>query len=130
MRDALAPDDLKQLYRRLAGHYDVQHGLITFASDQRGRRMLVERAVSKVASVLDCGCGTGSTGIMSVRKVGDEGHVTFFDLSDDMLKAARERVVAEDLDNRARLVVSRHFGVPLWPFLAFVVEKSLGCDGG
>jgi demethylmenaquinone methyltransferase / 2-methoxy-6-polyprenyl-1,4-benzoquinol methylase len=100
MREALATDSLKQVYAQIAHHYDFEHGLITFGSDQRGREMLVNRAVSEGANVLDCGCGTGSTGIMAARKAGPRGHVTFFDLSSDMLAVAREKASAAGLGER------------------------------
>jgi demethylmenaquinone methyltransferase/2-methoxy-6-polyprenyl-1,4-benzoquinol methylase len=92
MRNALPVATLKRVYANLARRYDFQHGLITFGSDQRGRNVLVDMAVSEGANVLDCGCGTGSTGIMAARKAGPTGHVTFFDLSEDMLAMAKEKV--------------------------------------
>jgi len=44
MRQALGVAALTGIYARLAPRCDWQHRLITFASDRRGRRMLVERA--------------------------------------------------------------------------------------
>jgi demethylmenaquinone methyltransferase/2-methoxy-6-polyprenyl-1,4-benzoquinol methylase len=82
---------LKGVYGRIAGRYDVQHGLITARSDQRGRRLLVERAVSAGDHVLDCGAGTGSTALLAADKAGAVGRVTLFDLSDGMLAVARQK---------------------------------------
>jgi len=45
VRQALAIDALTAIYGGLAQRYDWQHRLITFASDQRGRRLLVEQSV-------------------------------------------------------------------------------------
>ena len=123
MRDALATDTLKQVYSRLAGHYDFQHGLITFGTDQRGRRLLVERAVSEGDQVLDCGSGTGSTGIMAARKVGVAGHVTFFDLCDDMLAVARDKVAAEALGDRTEFRTGDILNLP-WADNTFDVVLS------
>ena len=100
MREALDTETLKTVYGRLASRYDFQHGLITFRTDQRGRRMLVDRAVTTGANVLDCGCGTGTTSIMAARKVGAAGTVTLFDLSEDMLDVAREKVAKAGLGER------------------------------
>lgn len=100
MRQALALDSLRGIYGRLARRYDWQHRLITAAADQRGRRMLVERAVREGDRVLDCGAGTGSTGLMAARKVGARGRVTFFDLSVDMLAVAREKAARDELAER------------------------------
>ena len=52
MRQALAIDALTAIYGGLAQRYDWQHRLITFASDQRGRRLLVERTVREGDRVL------------------------------------------------------------------------------
>ena len=100
MRQALGIDALTGIYARLAQRYDWQHRLITFAADQRGRRMLVEQTVREGDRVLDAGAGTGSTGLMAARKAGHSGKVTLFDLSDDMLDVAREKAETEAIDLR------------------------------
>jgi ubiquinone/menaquinone biosynthesis C-methylase UbiE len=100
MRQALGVAALTGIYARLAPRYDWQHRLITLASDQRGRRMLVERAVREGERVLDCGAGTGSTGLLAAQKAGPRGHVTLFDLSDDMLRVAREKAELAGLADR------------------------------
>jgi ubiquinone/menaquinone biosynthesis C-methylase UbiE len=45
MRLAVAPEKLRGVYARLARRYDLQHGLLTFANDARGRRMVVKKTV-------------------------------------------------------------------------------------
>ncbi len=100
MRTALDTGTLKRLYARLARRYDLQHGLLTARADQRGRRRLVELLVDPGDRVLDCGAGTGSTGILAAQRVGPDGHVTLFDLSEDMLAVAREKIEAAGLQER------------------------------
>jgi len=100
MRQALGIDALTGIYARLAPRYDWQHRLITFGADQRGRRMLVERTVREGDRVLDCGAGTGLTGLMAARKAGHSGKVTLFDLSDEMLDVARDKAETEAIDLR------------------------------
>lgn len=100
MRAALSPEALKGVYGRIAKRYDVQHALITGGADQRGRRLLVERAVSAGDAVLDCGAGTGATALMAARKVGAAGTVTVFDLSEEMLAVAREKAARAGLLDR------------------------------
>jgi len=68
MRKALSTERLKGVYGRIAKRYDFQHALITFSADQRGRRILVENTVHEGDEVLDCGSGTGTTGIMAARR--------------------------------------------------------------
>lgn len=91
MREALSKEKLRMVYDRIAGRYDLQHALITARSDQRGRKILVEKLVHAGNSVLDCGSGTGTTAIMAARKVGPNGRVTLFDLSENMLAVAHEK---------------------------------------
>jgi len=101
LRKALSTEELKRIYAHLAKRYDFQHGLLTARTDQRGRKLLVENSVREGDSVLDCGCGTGSTGILATKKVGRNGKATFFDLSDEMLSVARQKVVRENLEEQA-----------------------------
>lgn len=100
MRKGLSIEKLRSIYGQIARRYDFQHALITFHADQKGRKILVEHVVNRGDSVLDCGSGTGSTGIMAARQVGPSGQVTFFDLSEDMLSVAREKVTQENLQQR------------------------------
>ena len=100
MRKALGTEKLKDIYGHIARRYDYQHSLITFSADQKGRKILVGNCVNEGDAVLDCGSGTGITGIMAARKAGQGGKVTFFDLSEDMLSVAREKVIREDLQER------------------------------
>jgi ubiquinone/menaquinone biosynthesis C-methylase UbiE len=104
MREALDLAELRTVYGHLARRYDWQHALITARADQRGRRLLVENAVRSGDKVLDCGSGTGTTGIMAARKAGPNGRVTLFDLSDAMQAVARQKVV------RAGLLETIDFG--------------------
>jgi len=97
VRKALSTEKLKSIYGHIAKRYDFQHALITVRTDQRGRKILVENAVNKGNEVLDCGSGTGTTGILAAEKVGKHGKVTFFDLSEDMLSVAREKVIRKNL---------------------------------
>jgi len=100
MREALGIDRLKRIYGRIATGYDLRHAVLTMRSDQRGRRLLVENVVREGDAVLDCGAGTGTTGIMAAKKAGPGGMVTMFDLSDAMLAVAEKKAAREGLDGR------------------------------
>ena len=100
MRGARSIDELKSIYAHIAKRYDLQHALITARSDQRGRRLLVDKSVGEGDVVLDCGSGTGATGILAANKVGRHGKVTMFDLSDAMLAVARQKVMEAGLQDR------------------------------
>lgn len=100
MREALPKEELKRIYGRIARRYDIQHKLITGATDQKGRKNLVEHAVREGDQVLDCGAGTGTSGILAARKAGKNGKVVFLDLSEKMLAVAKEKVAREGLLDR------------------------------
>ena len=93
-------EELKGIYGRIAKRYDFQHALLTARTDQRGRRLLTENSIREGNKILDCGSGTGTTGIMAARKAGANGRVTMFDLSDAMLAVARKKVIQEGLQDR------------------------------
>ncbi|MGD8385251.1 MAG: class I SAM-dependent methyltransferase [Lysobacterales bacterium] len=91
MRKALDARLLKSVYDRVAGRYDLQHGLLTGGSDQRGRRLVVEATVRAGDKVLDCGAGTGSTALLAARAAAPDGRVTLLDFSRGMLARAAAR---------------------------------------
>ena len=91
MREALDKQKLKSVYNRAAKRYDLQHALFTARSDQRGRKIVVDKTVGPGDRVLDCGAGTGSTALLAAQKVGLNGKVTLYDISDGMLAIAKER---------------------------------------
>jgi demethylmenaquinone methyltransferase/2-methoxy-6-polyprenyl-1,4-benzoquinol methylase len=99
VRNALSIEELKHTYGYLAGRYDIQHALITAGADQRGRKLLIEKAVNRGDQILDCGSGTGRSGILAAKKTGPNGKVTLFDLSEDMLSVARKKVLEEKIQN-------------------------------
>ena len=99
MRDALDKEKLKAVYDGVARRYDFQHSFLTARSDQRGRTILVEKAVGPGDKVLDCGAGTGSTALLAARKIGTSGKVVLLDMSDGMLTVARERVAQAGLND-------------------------------
>ena len=112
MRLAVAPEKLRTVYAALARRYDLQHELLTFANDARGRRMVVEKTVFAGDKVLDAGAGTGSTGLAAARKAGPTGHVTLFDFSDDMLDVARDKARLSHLDDQISFVTGDMLALP------------------
>ncbi len=112
MREAMEKSKLGSVYDRVANRYDFQHGFLTAKSDQRGRRLLVEKAVSSGDQVLDCGAGTGITGLMAAEKVGPDGKVVLFDMSEGMLAVAKEKVVRANLQDRIEFEVGDMLDLP------------------
>jgi len=100
MRQAIEPSRLQAVYRKVAGHYDIQHGLLTAGTDRRGRRLVVERSVQAGDRILDAGAGTGSSSLLAARRAGPHGHVLLYDTSEPMLDVARRRVADAGLEQR------------------------------
>jgi ubiquinone/menaquinone biosynthesis C-methylase UbiE len=100
MREGLSVQKLKSVYGHIARRYDLQHAVITARADQRGREILVNYAVQDGNDVLDCGSGTGTTGILAAKKVGPTGKVTLFDLSDAMLTVARQKATRDGVQDK------------------------------
>ena len=100
MREALDKHELKAVYDRIAKHYDTRHAFLTARADQRGRRLVVENTVGLGDKILDCGAGTGSTALLAAQKVGLDGKVTLFDMSDGMLAVAKERAATAGVQER------------------------------
>lgn len=112
MRRGLDRSTVKTIYDRVAGRYDLQHGLLTGWADQRGRRLLVDRTVTAGNQVLDAGTGTGTTALMAARKVGPEGQVVAFDLSRTMLAVGREKATRLGLTDRLRFCAGDILNLP------------------
>ncbi|QHI95367.1 methyltransferase domain-containing protein [Aristophania vespae] len=91
-RNALDAESVKEAYRRWAGVYDTVFGGVSAF----GRR----RAVAAVNSlpgkkVLEVGVGTG----LALPLYNRDKQITGIDLSKDMLKKARQRVINAELHN-------------------------------
>lgn len=123
MREGLSLDTLRSIYGRVARRYDLQHGLLTAFSDARGRRLLVAATVRGGERVLDCGAGTGSTGLAAAERAGPGGHVVLFDLSPEMLAVAAQKAEARGLRDRVELETGDLVHLP-FPDASFDVVLS------
>ena len=112
MRQALEKEKLRRVYNQVANHYDFQHAFFTGRSDQRGRRLVVDKAVHSGDRVLDCGAGTGSTALLAARKSGPSGRITLFDMSEGMMAVAREKMEAAGLLERAEFRIGDMIDLP------------------
>ena len=112
MREAMEKNELRSVYDRVARRYDYQHSFFTGKSDQRGRELLVEMAVRGGDRVLDCGAGTGTTGLLAAEKIGPGGEVVLFDMSEGMLEVAKEKATLSDLQDRLQIEVGDMLNLP------------------
>lgn len=112
MRTAMNKGVLRAVYDRVANRYDFQHSFFTAGSDQRGRRILVDKAVSPGSSILDCGSGTGSTALLALKKAGPSGKAVLFDMSDGMLTVAKKRLAEAGAGNQVEFRTGDMLSLP------------------
>jgi demethylmenaquinone methyltransferase/2-methoxy-6-polyprenyl-1,4-benzoquinol methylase len=112
MRQALNKEKLISVYNHIAARYDKQHTFLTVKSDQRGRVMLVEKAVVLGDRVLDCGAGTGTTGLLAVQKAGESGKVVLFDISEGMLEVAKKKAEQAHIGERVEIKTGDMLNLP------------------
>jgi ubiquinone/menaquinone biosynthesis C-methylase UbiE len=123
LRPALGFERLRRIYDRASGRYDLQHGLLTLWSDQRGRRLVVEEAVRPNDRILDVGAGTGSTALLALAAGGPGSTAVLLDSSEEMLAQARAKLAAGGRADRAELRVGDMMHLP-FPDGAFDVVLS------
>jgi demethylmenaquinone methyltransferase/2-methoxy-6-polyprenyl-1,4-benzoquinol methylase len=112
MRAALDQSKVTSIYDKKSKWYDLQHGLVTLKSDERGRRMVVDQGVREGDRVLDAGGGTGSTALRAAARVGKSGHVVVLDLSEGMLGEAAEKAREAGLVDRMEFVTGDILKLP------------------
>ena len=71
-------------------------------------------------TVLDVGCGVGTTTLQIARRVGAKGRVLGIDLPGQMLQVGRERLDASGLDN----VVFEHTDIAAYPFETQTIDRA------
>src|SRR5262249_9486564 len=88
-------------YDAAADHFD--EGPLSFR-DRFGERTIARLELPVGASVLDAGCGTGSTAILAAELVGREGRVIGVDVSARMVMRARSKARARGVHHANFLV--------------------------
>lgn len=92
---ALSKDELKHLYRRRAGLYDLTanlYYLIGFREQAYREEAVASLGLEQGDKVVEIGCGTGLNFHLLQSAVGPEGKIIGVDLTMEMLGKARERV--------------------------------------
>lgn len=84
-------DDVRTMFDRIAGRYDLMNRVMTLGIDRRWRNAAVRAAkVDPSTRALDVCCGTGDISFL-LAEAGAE-HVTGLDFSPNMLEQARRRM--------------------------------------
>jgi demethylmenaquinone methyltransferase/2-methoxy-6-polyprenyl-1,4-benzoquinol methylase len=88
----LEAGQVRAMFDRIAGLYDVMNTLMTAGLHHRWRARAVElAAVGPGSSVIDVATGTGDLAIALERAVAPDGEVLACDFSEQMLARAREK---------------------------------------
>jgi demethylmenaquinone methyltransferase/2-methoxy-6-polyprenyl-1,4-benzoquinol methylase len=90
---ALAPNDVRTMFDRIAPVYDLMNRAMTMGLDRKWRRLAAQAVVRPGDKVLDVCCGTGDL-TLADRDAG--GDVIGVDFSEEMLVRARRK--APDVD--------------------------------
>jgi len=86
------PGKVRQMFDGIAGSYDRLNDLMTAGLHHRWRDMgVMVSGVGPGSSALDVCCGTGDFAFALKRAVGPTGRVIGLDVSEEMLKVAREK---------------------------------------
>jgi len=102
---------LKKYFRKVAPVWDeVRKGFY----DERLRDAIVKGAdIKEGHTVLDVACGTGFLTITAARTVGETGRVIGVDLTEEMLREARENLTKEGLIHRVELRIGDMLSLPI-----------------
>lgn len=74
-------------------------------------KSLLNKLISNGDVVLDCTVGNGHDTVRLADLVGDEGRVYGFDIQEEALKRAEERLISENLIDRVTLIKDGHENV-------------------
>jgi demethylmenaquinone methyltransferase / 2-methoxy-6-polyprenyl-1,4-benzoquinol methylase len=88
----LSEPQVRAMFDRIAGFYDVMNSVMTAGLHHRWRARAADlAAVGPGDSALDVACGTGDLAIELARRVGPGGQVVGSDFSEEMLGRARAK---------------------------------------
>ncbi|HWO49242.1 MAG TPA: bifunctional demethylmenaquinone methyltransferase/2-methoxy-6-polyprenyl-1,4-benzoquinol methylase UbiE [Solirubrobacterales bacterium] len=88
--------EVRGMFDRIAGVYDVMNSAMTAGMHHRWRARAADRAeLAPGDAALDVCCGTGDLAFELARRVGPDGRVVGSDFSERMLDLAREKPVPE-----------------------------------
>lgn len=105
-------DQIRDMFDHIAPRYDMLNHVLSLGIDRGWRRKTV-RMVRKQnpSKILDLATGTGDMAISLAKKCKD-AVVTGADLSENMLKIAKEKVAAKKMTDRIELLVAEAENLP------------------
>ena len=95
MRTPTVVEEIRDLYRKRAKHYDITanlYYLVGFRIQAYRKKAVAALRLRPGDTVVDIGCGTGLNFAFLQRAVGPHGKIIGVDITDAMLEKARNRV--------------------------------------
>ena len=103
---------VERMFNEIARSYDRINTLLSFGTDKRWRRMLVEMVAEGGArEILDLAAGTGEVTV-GLAEALPESHITAADLSEGMLGVARRKIERAGVGERVDVVVADAEALP------------------
>jgi demethylmenaquinone methyltransferase / 2-methoxy-6-polyprenyl-1,4-benzoquinol methylase len=113
-RSRTAPNEFaRELFDGLAGRYDLLAEVLSFGQNRRWRAAMVDAVAGMdrpPRRVLDVATGTGGVALMLSERTG--ASVTGVDLTEQMLRRGRERIIQRGKADRISLLVARGEQLP------------------
>ena len=104
---------VREMFDRIAPHYDFLNRLLSLRRDVGWRRVLAEAlALPPPAKLLDVACGTADVALEIDRRLGPEAVVVGADFSLQMLRSARPKVLDAKGRPRVHLAAADAFAPP------------------
>jgi demethylmenaquinone methyltransferase / 2-methoxy-6-polyprenyl-1,4-benzoquinol methylase len=122
----MRPDEIAQMFSQIAHRYDRANHILSFNRDRAWRKILVQHAAPKPGErLLDLCTGTGDVAI-EFAKACPEMEIVGLDLSEEMLRVAREKLAQLSLDHRVRLIVGNALELPFAENSFEIVSQAFG----
>jgi len=103
---------VSQMFSRIARHYDLMNGLMTFGMHHSWRRVAARQTIpSPEGPALDLATGTGDLAL-ELREFHPHRNIVGADFSEGMLAVARDKVRAAGDAGRIRLVAADALALP------------------
>lgn len=113
-RSMTAPNEFaRELFDGLADRYDLLAEVLSFGQNRRWRAAMVDAVTGMnlpPRRVLDVATGTGGVALMLSQRTG--ASIIGVDLTEQMLRGARERIIQRGKADRIRLLVARGEQLP------------------
>ncbi|MEM6447027.1 MAG: bifunctional demethylmenaquinone methyltransferase/2-methoxy-6-polyprenyl-1,4-benzoquinol methylase UbiE [Cyanobacteria bacterium P01_D01_bin.123] len=111
--DIATVDRIRDLFDRIAPHYDRLNDLLSFGLHRVWKEMTVKWAAPVLGGhALDLCCGSGDLALRLARHVGPNGDVTGVDVSENLLAIARQRSQLQGWSNRLQWQLADALDLP------------------